>query len=728
MSATSFDQLARPVQKWIRNKGWGSLRKIQAEGIEAVLSSSDDIIIAAATAGGKTEAAFLPLVSRAISEAADEDKSGFSTVYIGPLKALINDQYQRLQSMCEGTEVPVYPWHGDVAAGLKAKAQKHPRGILLITPESLEALFVRKSNLIPRLFGRTHTFVIDELHTLLDSERGVHLRSLMARLELTTQNSIRRIGLSATLGDMEMAKAYLRSGQTENVRLIQAEGGEAELKLQLRGYIKGDDDSSGSAVAEISEHLFQHLRGSDNLVFAGRRADVETFADRLARLCETRNLPQEFYPHHASLSKDHREFVEQRLKDENKPTTAVCTSTLELGIDIGDVSCVAQIGAPFTVAALRQRLGRSGRRGGQPAVLRQYEIETALRGGDHFADQLRLGLVRSIAMIELLLENWCEPPRSQSLNLSAFVHQILSVIAEKGGASAKRLFVTLCEKGPFNNIDANLFLEVLRHIGSPEVRLIEQSSDGLLLLGRQGEKLVEHYSFYAVFQTPEEFRVECDGKTLGTLPLEQMFRPGMTIIFSGKRWEIVEINDAAKVLSVKPSRAGEPPKFGGSPGLIHDRVCEKMREVYFSDYLPVYLDETAKQLLGEARSNARRLCLSNKSVLALSEKRTLLATWKGTVRNQTLAFTLSNKGFTVDTFDGLLDVVSSDDTPPINEILEELARDVPESIIGNGENLMVEKFHPFLSRSLLEKDALSSRLDISSLKQTASDLLANESR
>lgn len=728
MSATSFDQLARPVQKWIRNKGWSTLRKIQAEGIEAVLSSSDDIIIAASTAGGKTEAAFLPLVSRAITDAADEDNSGFGTVYIGPLKALINDQYQRLQSMCEGTEVPVYPWHGDVTAGLKAKAQKHPRGILLITPESLEALFVRKSNLIPRLFGRTHTFVIDELHTLLDSERGVHLRSLMARLELTTQNSIRRIGLSATLGDMEMAKAYLRPGQIESVRLIQAEGGEAELKLQLRGYIKGDDDSSGSAVTEISEHLFQHLRGSDNLVFAGRRADVETFADRLARLCETRNLPQEFYPHHASLSKDHREFVEQRLKDENKPTTAVCTSTLELGIDIGDVSCVAQIGAPFTVAALRQRLGRSGRRVGQPAVLRQYEIETALRGRDHFADQLRLGLVRSIAMIELLLENWCEPPRSQSLNLSAFVHQILSVIAEKGGASAKRLFVTLCEKGPFNNIGANLFLEVLRHIGSPEAQLIEQSSDGLLLLGRQGEKLVEHYSFYAVFQTPEEFRLECDGRTLGTLPLEQMFRPGMTIIFSGKRWEIVEIDDAAKVLSVKPSKAGEPPKFGGSPGLIHDRVCSKMREVYCSEYLPVYLDETAKQLLVEARSNACRLRLSNKSVLAISEKRTLLATWKGTVRNQTLAFALSNRGFKVDSFDGFLDVLSTDDTPRINEALEELASDVPESIIGNGENLIFEKFHPFLSRSLLEKDALSSRLDISSLEQTVSELIASEER
>ena len=178
----------------------------------------------------------------------------------------------------------------------------------------------------------------------------------------------RMTGRSATLGDMDLAKAYLRPDAANAVQLIEADGGEAELRLQLRGYVSGDEDeNSPSATDAIAAHLFKHLRGSDNLAFAGARQRVEIYADRLRELCEREHLPQEFYPHHASLSREHRDFVERRLKDAAKPTTAVCTSTLELGIDIGDVTCVAQIGAPFSVAALRQRLGRSGRREGQPS-------------------------------------------------------------------------------------------------------------------------------------------------------------------------------------------------------------------------------------------------------------------------------------------------------------------------------------------------------------------------
>ncbi|WP_297770590.1 helicase-related protein [uncultured Roseovarius sp.] len=214
-----------------------------------------------------------------------------------------------------------------------------------------------------------------------------------------------------------------------------AEGGEAELLLQLQGYISGDENTeTASAPRQIASHLFKHLRGSDNLVFAGSRQSVEIYADQLRNLCEDERLPQEFYPHHASLSRDHRDFVERRLKDGSKPTTAICTSTLELGIDIGDVACVAQIGAPFSVASLWQRLGRSGRRAGQPAVLRQYAVETRLTPDSNYIDRLRLGLIRAVAMIDLLLEGWCEPPKAQALHLSTLVHQILSVIAERGGA------------------------------------------------------------------------------------------------------------------------------------------------------------------------------------------------------------------------------------------------------------------------------------------------------
>ena len=247
----------------------------------------------------------------------------------------------------------------------------------------------------------------------------------------------------------------------------------------------------------VANHLYWKLRGTSNLVFAGSRQNVEWYSDVLREMSEDARVPLEFFPHHASLSREHRLDIEDRLKT-RRATTAICTSTLELGIDIGYIDCVAQIGAPFSVASLRQRLGRSGRRPGQPSILRMYAIETEAGPDSHPLDRLHLDLVRSIAMIELLVERWCEPPAPQALHLSTLTHQILSVIAEHGGARANRLYDTLCNRGPFQEIKPSLFADLLRHMGSSDVLLIEQSADGFLLLGSRGEKLVEHYSFYAV--------------------------------------------------------------------------------------------------------------------------------------------------------------------------------------------------------------------------------------
>ncbi|WP_299870043.1 DEAD/DEAH box helicase [uncultured Roseobacter sp.] len=628
--SSAFDKLARPLQKWIRQKGWRELRDIQARSIRTICETNADLIVAASTAGGKTEAAFLPLISQVLDE--PSGGIGFDLLYIGPLKALITDQAMRLEGICQEAELPVVPWHGDVSQSIKTRALKSPKGILLITPESLEALFIRRGLEIARLFGATRAVVIDELHTVLDSERGVQLRSLLTRLELAIKRPIRRVGLSATLGDMDLAKAYFRPDAANAVELIEADGGEAELRLQLRGYLSGDEDeNSPSATDAIAAHLFKHLRGSDNLVFAGARQRVEIYADRLRELCEREHLPQEFYPHHASLSREHRDFVERRLKDPAKPTTAVCTSTLELGIDIGDVTCVAQIGAPFSVAALRQRLGRSGRREGQPAILRQYAVEAPLTTESSFVDRLRLGLIRSIAMIDLLLEGWCEPPKPQALHLSTLVHQILSVIAQRGGASASVVYNVLCRDGPFRKVTTDVFADVLRAIGDPENGLIEQSGSGLLLLGPTGEKLVERYSFYAVFQTPEEFRLVADGRDLGTLPIDNVLSPGMLLIFSGRRWLVQEIHDREKVIVVKPAKAGVPPVFGGDPGEIHDKVIDRMFAVLESSTLPAYMDAASLKMLEEARAHYDQFEFRTENIRVLGEHTSIIAT---RVRNE----------------------------------------------------------------------------------------------
>jgi len=712
--SSAFDKLARPVQKWIRQQGWRELRDIQARSIRTIYETNADLIVAASTAGGKTEAAFLPLISQVLDE--PFDGTGFDLLYIGPLKALITDQAMRLEGICQEAELPVVPWHGDVSQSIKTRALKSPKGILLITPESLEALFIRRGLEIARLFGATRAVVIDELHTVLDSERGVQLRSLLTRLELAIKRPIRRIGLSATLGDMDLARAYLRPDAASSVQLIEADGGEAELRLQLRGYLSGDEDeNSPSATDAIAAHLFKHLRGSDNLVFAGARQRVEIYADRLRELCEREHLPQEFYPHHASLSREHRDFVERRLKDAAKPTTAVCTSTLELGIDIGDVTCVAQIGAPFSVAALRQRLGRSGRREGQPAILRQYAVEAKLTPESSFVDRLRLGLIRSIAMIDLLLEGWCEPPKPQALHLSTLVHQILSVIAQRGGASASAVYNVLCREGPFRKVTTEVFADVLRAIGHPETGLIEQAGSGLLLLGPTGEKLVEHYSFYAVFQTPEEFRLVAEGRDLGTLPIDNVLAPGMLLMFSGPRWVVQEIHDREKVIIVKPAKAGVPPVFGGDAGDIHDKVIDRMFSVLEGDINPPYMEAVSLALLDEARAHYEQIGFRSKNVYSFGERTSIIATRVGTVKTSTLALALRSKGFLVEQHDGFLLVEDGDETPDLRAVLGRISAGDARDIFGGAGNLVSEKFHPYLHHELLVLDACSSKVDLSCL-------------
>lgn len=720
----AFEKLARPIQKWIRAQGWSELRPIQSQAVHAIFGSTADLIIAATTAGGKTEAAFLPLISQVLDAPAQQ--AGFDLLYIGPLKALITDQSGRLEGICREAELPVTPWHGDVSASVKSRALKAPRGILLITPESLEALFIRRGLEIPRLFGATRAIIIDELHTVLDSERGVQMRSLLTRLELAIGRPVRRIGLSATLGDMDLARGYLRPGDPSGVQLLEAKGGDAELLLQLRGYVSGDkDEKTASAAQQISKHLFTNLRGTDNLVFAGSRQSVEIYADHLRSLCEDERLPQEFYPHHASLSRDHRDFVERRLKDRSKPTTAVCTSTLELGIDIGDVTCVAQIGAPFSVASLRQRLGRSGRRAGQPAILRQYAVEAALTNQSSYVDRLRLGLVRSVAMIDLLLEGWCEPPRPEALHLSTLVHQILSVIAERGGASAGRLYRVLCQEGPFKRVDTPTLMDVLRALGQPDTGLIEQSDDGMLLLGRVGEKLVEHYSFYAVFQTPEEYRLISGGKELGTLPIVNVMAPGMMLIFSGRRWVIQDIDDQDKVIMVVPSKGGTPPVFGGDPGDIHDHVIERMFTVLESEDKHLYADKAARDLLDEARREYAKLGFATASIIPLGETSLSVATRVGTVKTTTLALALRAKGFEIDVYDGFLTVSSKDGKVDLRATLKDIASGEPVNLFADQTNLIFEKFHTYLSRDLLERDALASKVDLASLPKLCQQILGH---
>ena len=325
-------------------------------------------------------------------------------------------------------------------------------------------------------------------------------------------------------------------------------------------------------------------------------------------------------------------------------------------------------------------------------------------------------------MVELLVEGWCEPPVPHALHLSTLVHQILSVIAERGGSEARTLYATLCAGGPFRQVQPELFTRLLRWIGRPDVALIEQSPDGTLLLGRQGERIVEHYTFYAVFQTPEEYRIVADEKVIGTLPVRAILTEGMTIVFSGLRWRVTEIHDRDKIINVTADRSGRPPPFGGVGGAVHDRVAEKMLEVLAGTDVPIYLDLTAAELLQNARSEFQRLDFANHPIASVGQRNRLIATGTGTVKTSTLALVLRAHGYTTEPHDGFVHVGGSADLAPVEKFLETLPSLPPVEVrqVASGrENLLAEKFHHYLGPDLLLADAASSRLDFDALPDLA---------
>lgn len=740
--SSGFNQLHERVQRWIWQQQWMELRDIQEQAIAPILSAQRDVIISAATAGGKTEAAFLPIFSKLMSETG----SGIQVLYISPLKALINDQYRRLSAMGELLEIPIHPWHGDIDAGRKQRALKHPSGVVLITPESLEALFVKRGYELAGIFQVLRYLVIDELHSFIGVERGKQLQSLMHRVEQVTGHPVPRIGLSATLGDMALAAEFIRPGRGEKVLLIQPENDEGqELKIQVRGYRKLapdlfdveaketeeetelDADETKTAdskdKSDIAAHLFKVLRGANNLIFINRRADVEAYADRLRRLCEQQKLPNEFLPHHGSLSKDLREEAEQALKGD-RPATVVCTTTLEMGIDIGSMTSIAQVGAPFSVTSTRQRLGRSGRREGDAAIMRFYISEPEVTPYTSPQDSLHPELMQAIAIVNLLLERWCEPPIVSKLHLSTLIQQVLSLIAERGGVRAKQAWETLCQQGAFTAVDQALFIQLLRCWGAQD--LIQQTQEGLLLLGLKGERLVNHYTFFTAFQTPEEYRIVTHGKTLGTLPVEYPLTEGLYLIFAGHRWRVLTVDQERRIVDVERSAAGRVPSFSGNRGWIHDRIREEMYRLYVSKEVPIFLDAIAQDLLIEARTHFNRFRLENTPLLSNGQQ-TLLFCWKGDLVMNTILVQLQARGLMVGR-DAI--ALTIEDTTPA-KVLKELRAIAtkppvnPVALAATVRNKINEKYDPFLSEELLCQNYASSYLDIQGAWNTIAGLVSN---
>ena len=325
----------------VHDLGWRSLRPVQELTIDAVLDGCNSVVLAP-TAGGKTEAAIFPLLSRIL----DENLQPTAVLYICPIRALLNNQEDRLKSYAKMVGLEVFKWHGDVSDSRKQRFRESPAHILMTTPESLEVMLISERTDARAIFAGLSAVVIDEVHAFAGDDRGAHLAALLERVGSLCGRDIQRIGLSATVGNPHVIGEWLQGSSTRPFRLVDPPRPppQRDLRVELC------DDIGHAALA-----IAQRARGKKSLVFVESRAKAERVAHALS------GSGVEVFIHHSSVSRADRTLAEEQFtRGEN--TAIVCTSTMELGIDVGDLDHVFQIDAPGSVASFLQRLGRTGRR------------------------------------------------------------------------------------------------------------------------------------------------------------------------------------------------------------------------------------------------------------------------------------------------------------------------------------------------------------------------------
>ncbi|MBO4368753.1 MAG: DEAD/DEAH box helicase, partial [Desulfovibrio sp.] len=372
-----FERYAPFIQDYIFRHGWKTLRSVQNAAGDAIFGTDANVLLTASTASGKTEAAFFPILTL-LNE---DPPQSIAVLYIAPLKALINDQFERLDEICEEAGILVSRWHGDVAQSKKRRLIKKPSGILQITPESLESLLLNKQSDIPSLFHDLRFIIIDEMHSLLRGDRGGQTFCLIERLSRLAGRDPRRIGLSATIGKPEEAAKLLGAGSKRPTLIPRFDGGKEVWRLAIEHFYKGapgseekeetpkkglkkTSDTSAPPMADPGiGYIFEHSYGKKCLIFTNSREECETVCQTLRRYCEAKHEPERFLIHHGNISKTYRESAEEDMKNEDSCTSVCATATLELGIDIGRLEKAFHIDAPFTVSGFLQRLGRTGRRG-----------------------------------------------------------------------------------------------------------------------------------------------------------------------------------------------------------------------------------------------------------------------------------------------------------------------------------------------------------------------------
>ena len=635
-----FERYAPFIQDYIYRSGWQALRSVQNAAGEAIFGTENHVLLTASTASGKTEAAFFPVLTLL-----EEDPPGsVGVLYIAPLKALINDQFGRLNELCEEAGIPVYRWHGDVPQSEKRKLMKHPSGILQTTPESLESLMINRHMEIPSLFGDLRFIVVDEVHSLLRGDRGLQTFCLIERLCALAGCRPRRIGLSATLGNPEAAGRFLAAGSGRETVIPAIEGGREVWRLSMEHFYNMDPQADEGAAEETEAlaveaasdaapktadpglgYIFEHTRGRKCLVFTNSREECETVCQSLRQYCEAKHEPERFLIHHGNLSASYRESAEAEMKDEDSLQSVCATATLELGIDIGRLERAFQIDAPFTVSGFLQRMGRTGRRGNPPEmwfVMRENHPEPRAM----LPDRIPWYLIQGIALVQLYIEErFVEPPRTERLPYSLLYHQTMSTLASHGEMTPGELASRVLSLNCFHRITPEDYRTLLRHL--LETGHISRTENGGLIVGLAGERVVNNYKFYAVFQENIEYTVRAGSEELGTIVKPPPV--GDPIAIAGRVWVVDEVDHKRRAVYCTLMKGNIPAYFGQVAGDIHTRVLEKMADVLREEKHYPYLMRHAVCRLQEARDRFARAGLGDRPLISLGGNMWALFPWLG---------------------------------------------------------------------------------------------------
>ncbi len=733
----AFDRYAPFVQEYIYQNHWENLRSIQVAAADAIFNTDENVLLTASTASGKTEAAFFPIITLF----SEDMPSSVGCIYIGPLKALINDQFSRLNDLCAEADIPVWHWHGDVAQSHKAKLMRHPSGILQITPESLEALLLHKHAAIAKLFGDLRFVVIDEVHSLLRGDRGGQTLCLIERLSRIAGVNPRRIGLSATIGDPEGTGKFLSlgTGRKTIIPKIDAKGSKWRLSME-HFYVKdaqaAEDKQIPDALPVLEEktddapanadpgigYIFEHTRGKKCLVFVNSREECEMVTTTLRHYCELNHEPDRFLVHHGNLSASYRETAEGIMKDDSQYMTTVTTATLELGIDIGRLERAFQIDAPWTVSSFLQRMGRTGRRELPPEmwfVIREDEPEVRAM----LPTTIPWKLLQGIALVQLYLEErWVEPPRLDRLPFSLLYHQTMSTLASCGELSPRALADRVLRLHYFHRITQEDYRVLLWHLIATDH--IQQTEQGGLIVGLAGERVINSFKFYGVFQESEEYTVRSESQELGTVVSPPPV--GEKLAIAGHVWQVLDVDHKRRLIYCQQVKGSVPAYFGQCPGDLHTKILTRMRRVLQEDRQYPYLMKNAVARLEQARFTAAHSGAAEKPLINLGGNMWCLLPWVGTYTFLTMERFLKIK--CADRL-GLRNLDSArpffiqftmkaDESAFFRVLAEEIRKPIdPMELVYPKELPLFDKYDEYLPEELVKKGFALGVLDVDGLRE-----------